>query len=155
MRFIPNKLAAGAGIAALSAVGLFAIGPQVERRAMGPTPEFVTNIENVLAMNPSQRQATDAAFQQARQQAQPIRQQLTNTRSALEAAIRSGNVPQIQQLANTEGSEIGQLVGIRSEAMARVYRTLSPQQRQTATSLEKLLVPEAREHMAARTRAAS
>lgn len=154
MRFLPNKLVAGAGIAALSAVGLFAVGPQVQRRAMRSSPAFVSEIENVLAMNTGQRQATEAAFSQARQQAEPIHQQLDNTRSALESAIKSGNGPQIQQLASTEGSEIGQLITIRSQAMARVYKTLSPQQQQTATSLEKLLVPESREHMS-RERAAS
>jgi hypothetical protein len=141
MKFIPSQLVACAGIAALGAAGLFAVAPHAQKSTT-TTPEFVSSVETVLGMNPTQKDATQTAFEQARQAAQPIRQELMNTRKSLKAAVRSDDSAQIQRLATVEGQEIGQLAAIRSTAVAKVYKTLTPDQRTKATALEQLLMPE-------------
>lgn len=92
-------------------------------------------------MTPRQKDEAQTCFQQAQQQAQPIRQQLMNTRTSLRAAIRNDDAAQIQRLSTVEGQEIGQLAAIRARAVAKVYKTLPPDQRTKATALQDLLMP--------------
>jgi Spy/CpxP family protein refolding chaperone len=81
-------------------------------------------------LTPAQQAREKSIFQEARQSAQPLRQQLRQTRQSLRAAVQANDTAQIQQLANTQGSELGQLMAIRSTAMAKVYQTLTPEQQQ-------------------------
>jgi LTXXQ motif family protein len=141
VKFIPSQPVAGAGIAALSAAGLFAVAPHAQKTTTTP-PKFLSRIETVLGMTPSQKDGTQTAFAQARQAALPIRQELMNRRKSLEAAIRSDDRAQIQRLATVEGQEIGQLAAIRSTAAATLYKTLTPDQKAKATALQHLLMPE-------------
>ncbi|MBV9772236.1 MAG: hypothetical protein JOZ32_21870, partial [Bryobacterales bacterium] len=76
-------------------------------------------------------------FHSARESAQPIRQQLRQTRQSLRAAIQANNAAEIQQLASAEGSEVGQLTAIRSTAFAKVYQTLTPDQQQKMAALQQ------------------
>lgn len=157
MKFIPNQLAACAGIAAMSAVSLFAVAPHAQRSSSATmTPAFVGSVETVLGMTPNQKDQARTAFDQARQQAQPVQQELSNTRKSLEAAIRSDNTAEIQRLSTVEGQEFGQLAAIRSAAVAKVYKTLTPDQRTKAEALHNLLMPQMRRNMSERgARAAS
>lgn len=98
-------------------------------------------------MTPSQKDQTQAAFQEARQSAQPIRNELMNTNKALEGAIRSDDTAQVRQLSTTLGREIGQLVAVRSTAFAKVYKTLTPEQKMRADALERMLTQGIRERM--------
>jgi len=82
-----------------------------------------------LNLSETQRTQVKSIFQEARQSAMPIRQQLRETRKSLHAAIKTDNTAQIQQLAGTEGSEFGQLAAVRSMAFAKVYQKLTPDQR--------------------------
>ena len=141
MKFIPNQLAACAGAAALSAASLFAVAPHAQK-STAMTPAFVNSTETVLGMTPTQKDETQTAFEQARQKAMPIEQELRTTRQSLESAIRSDDTAQIQRLATVEGQEIGQLAAIRSTAVAKVYKTLTPDQRTKADALQRLLMPE-------------
>jgi len=141
MKFIPSQLIATAGITALTAVGLFAVAPHAQKSATA-TPAFLGSVETVLGMTANQKDEARTAFDQARQQGQPVRQELMNTRKSLEAAVRSDDIAQIQRLSSLEGQEIGQLAQIHSTAVAKVYKTLTPDQRQKATALEQLLMPE-------------
>ena len=86
-------------------------------------------------MTPAQQAQAKSIFQEARQSGQPIRQQLKQTRQSLWAAVQANNTAQIQQLASTEGSEIGQLAAIRGTAMAKVYQILTPDQQQKLASI--------------------
>ena len=90
-----------------------------------------------LNLTPAQQAQEKAIFQDARQSAQPLRQQLRQTRQALRAAVESNNTAQIQQLASSRGSELGQLMAIRSTAMAKVYQTLTPDQQQKLQALRE------------------
>ena len=145
MKFIPSQLVAGAGIAALTAAGLFAVSPHSQTTNTGPTPAFVNSIETVLGMTATQKDEAQTAFTQARQQAQPIEQELRGTRQSLQAAVKSDDTAQIQRLATVEGQQIGQLAAIRSAAVAKVYKTFTPEQKAKADALHQLLMPEMRQ----------
>jgi len=132
-----KKLAAGVAVVALGAAALFAQAQQTAQRRFRNPDRMLRMTATALNMTDAQRAQARTIFQQARQSAQPVRQQLRETRKSLQAAVQSGNTGQIQQLASTEGSEIGQLTAIRSEAFAKVYQTLTPEQQQKLNSLEQ------------------
>jgi hypothetical protein len=153
MGIIPKRLLAYTSVGALSAVGLFATVTHVQKPTSGQD-RFMSEIEAVLAMTPSQKDQAHTAMLEARQSAQPIRQELTDTNKALQAAIRADDTAQVQRLSTTEGQEIGQLIGIRSSAVAKVYKTLTPDQKVRAQALQQVLMQGMRlpnEHTASRT----
>jgi Spy/CpxP family protein refolding chaperone len=90
-----------------------------------------------LNLTPAQQAQEKSIFQGERQSAQPIRQQLRQTRQSLRAAVQADNTAQIQQLATTEGGELGQLMAIRSTAMAKVHQILTPEQQQKLSALQQ------------------
>jgi len=64
---------------------------------------------------------------------QPLGQQSKQNRQALLAAIKAGNSDvEIHQLALTQGNLAGQLVAARTEALAKLYSMLTPEQRAKA-----------------------
>ncbi|HTR34288.1 MAG TPA: Spy/CpxP family protein refolding chaperone [Bryobacteraceae bacterium] len=138
MKIIPKQLAAYTGVAVLGAVGLLGAVSHVQNCAE-EHGRFMNEVETVLAMTPAQRDQAETVFEQARQSAQPIRNELMNTNKALEAAVHNGDNAQIQRLSTTEGQEIGQLTAIRSSAVAKVYKTLTPNQKQRADALQRIL----------------
>lgn len=130
-----KKLAACTAIAALGAVGLFAAETSAEGvHRHGHRGAFLSS---QLNLTPAQQTQTKAIFQDARQSARPVRQQLKQTRQSLRAAVQANNTAQIQQLAGNEGSEVGQLAAIRGTAMAKVYQILTPDQQQKLASLRE------------------
>ncbi len=134
-----KKLAAGVAVVALGAAGLFAQAQQAApRRFHNPDRNFRV-MATALNMTDAQRAQARTIFDQAKQSAQPVRQQLMETRKSLRAAVESSSTDQIQKLASTEGTEIGQLTAIRSEAFAKVYKTLTPEQQQKLHSLEQAM----------------
>ncbi|MGA2212257.1 MAG: Spy/CpxP family protein refolding chaperone [Bryobacteraceae bacterium] len=90
-----------------------------------------------LNLTPAQQAQEKSIFQAARESAHPLRQQLRQTRQSLQAAVQASDTAQIQQLANTEGSELGQLLAIRGTAMARVHQLLTPEQQQKLSELQQ------------------
>lgn len=144
---IAKQLIAFAGVGALTSVGLLAsVSPAQNTTA--PHDRFVNEIETVLSMTPKQKDEAQTAIQQARQSAKPIRQELMNTNKALRAAVRSDETAEIQRLSTTEGQEIGQLLAIRSSAVANVYKTLTPGQRSRADALHQLFARGIHQEMA-------
>src|SRR5579871_4543165 len=93
-------------------------------------------------MTPAQKDQTQTAVDQARQTAQPIRRELMSNNQALQDAMEAGDTARIQQLTTSEGQEIGRLLNIRDSAVAKGYKTLTPEQKQRATALRELLTPE-------------
>jgi len=131
MQSLSKKLAAVTAVAAMGAASLvFAADGQVQRH-------FRRGGALMQVLNDSQKAQAKTVFQQARQSAQPIRQQLMDTRKSLRAAVEANDTAQIQKLTATEGNEMGQLMAIRSTAFAKVYQTLSPDQKQKLTELQQ------------------
>jgi|HubBroStandDraft_6_1064221.scaffolds.fasta_scaffold246738_2 Spy/CpxP family protein refolding chaperone len=139
MKNFRNNFAAWTGIAilgtSLGATSLFAAqtSPASGHRH-GRHGAFLSAYLNLTAAQKAQQKSI---FQEARQSAQPVRQQLRETRESLRAAVQANNTEQIQQLAKTEGSELGQLMAIRSTAMAKVHQILTPEQQQKLNDLQQ------------------
>ncbi len=90
-----------------------------------------------LNLTDAQKQQTKTLMQQAKQNAQPLMTQLRTNRQALAAAVKANDVAQIHSLAAQQGNLQGQLLGIRSEARAKVYALLTPEQKAKADELRE------------------
>jgi Spy/CpxP family protein refolding chaperone len=136
MKTFTNKFAAWTAIAVLGATtSLFAAptSPAGGHRH-GRHGAFLSAYLN---LTPAQQAQEKSIFQATRQSAQPVRQQLRQTRQALRAAIETNNTAQIDQLAKTEGGELGELAAIRGTAMAKVHQILTPEQQQKLAALQQ------------------
>jgi Spy/CpxP family protein refolding chaperone len=131
-----RKFAAWTAVAALGAAGVLAAETSQARQQWHGQGRF-GHFMSELNLTDAQKTQAKSIFQGARQSAQPVRQQLMETRKSLRAAIKSNDTAQIQQLSATEGKEIGQLTAIRGSAFAKVYQTLTPEQKQKADALEQ------------------
>jgi len=131
MQIVSKKFAAFTAVAALGAASFVFAAETHSPRHFGRDGALMQ------VLTDAQKAQAKGVFQQARQSAKPVRQQLMETRQSLRAAVQSGNTSQIQQLSATEGNEIGQLMAIRSSAFSKVYQTLSPDQKQKLTELEQ------------------
>ena len=141
MLSLRNKFVAWTAVAALGAASLFAA--ETSAAAGHRRGRMGAFLSSYLNLTPAQQAQQNSIWQSARQSAQPVRQQLRQTRQSLRAAIQANNTAQIQQLANTEGSEVGQLAAIRGTATAKAYEILTPDQQQQLAKLRQA-------HMAAR-----
>jgi len=91
-----------------------------------------------LNLTDSQKQQAKAIFQNARMTSKPIREQLKENRQALRAAAQAGNKDAtIQQLAAKQGSLMGKMVAIRTEAFGKFYQLLTPEQRAKADQMHQ------------------
>ena len=90
-----------------------------------------------LNLTDAQRQQAKSIFQAARQEATPLRQQFKQNREALAAAVKADNTSDIQRLAKVQGELSGKMAVIRSEAAAKFYSTLTPEQRATADQMRQ------------------
>jgi|1185.fasta_scaffold205783_2 protein CpxP len=88
-----------------------------------------------LNLTDTQKQQAKTVFEQAKQAAQPLAQQLKMNREALAAAVKANDVARIDSLSREQGNLRGQLLAVRSEAMAKVYATLTPEQKAKADEL--------------------
>jgi Spy/CpxP family protein refolding chaperone len=133
MNSLRNKFAAWSAIAVLGAASLFA----AETTAGGGHHHHGAFLSKELNLTAAQQSQAKSIFQDARQSAHPIRQQLKQTRQSLWTAVESNNTAQIQQLAASEGNQVGQLATIRGTAMAKVYQILTPDQQQKLAALRQ------------------
>ena len=117
-------------VAALAAGMVLAQAPST---AVRPRAVVRQRIVRALDLTDAQKQQAQAILQQTRQTVQPLRQQSKQNRQALMAAIKAGKGDvEIHQLALTQGNLTGQLVAARTEALAKFYSTLTPEQRAKA-----------------------
>ncbi len=130
-----------AAVAALATGIVFAQAPPSnppQRGARNFGHQRVMRMAQALNLTDAQKQQAKTIFQQARQTAEPIRAQLKQNRQALATAAKTGNGDAaIQQLATTQGSLLGQLVAIRTQAFSKFYATLTPEQRTQADQLQQ------------------
>ena len=90
-----------------------------------------------LDLTDAQKQQAKTIFQQARQNAQPLRQELKQNRQSLAAAAKANDTAQIHQLTTQQGNAMGRLADTRTQAMAKFYATLTPEQRAKADSIRQ------------------
>jgi Spy/CpxP family protein refolding chaperone len=128
--------------AALIALAVGAVSAQAPANNSQPSaPNRQGHLERMaqsLNLTDSQKEQARTIFQQARQSAQPIRQELRRNREKLTAAVKAGNSEaEIQKLAGEQGRLLGQLVAIRTESSAKFYQILTPEQRIKADQMDE------------------
>jgi len=82
-----------------------------------------------LNLSAAQKQQAKTIFDESRQKAQPIREEMRQNREALHAAVKANNTSEIHRLSSHLGELQGKVMAIRSEANAKFYAILSPEQR--------------------------
>jgi Spy/CpxP family protein refolding chaperone len=92
-------------------------------------------IAQYLNLTPAQQAQAKAEFQAARQSAQPIRQQLKQVRQGMFQAIQANDTAKIDQLSAQTANLKGQMAAMRNEAIAKIYSSLTPEQRAKADQL--------------------
>jgi Spy/CpxP family protein refolding chaperone len=137
-----RQLTKFAAVTALASAMMFAQAPSPSPNPQARPHNFIrqhmARIAQQLNLTDAQKQHAKTIFQQARQTAQPVREQLKQNRQALAEAAKAGNSdPTIQQLAVTQGNLLGQMVAVRTEAFAKFYATLTPEQRTKADQLQQ------------------
>lgn len=135
MQVLSKKIGAWMAVAALGTANLFAQTPPNARHFQRQS-RFAAVLATALNLTDAQRSQMKSISQEARQSARPVRQQLRQTRQSLQAAVKAGNSERIQQLAATEGTEMGQLAAIRASAHAKMFKMLTPEQQQKLSTLQ-------------------
>jgi Spy/CpxP family protein refolding chaperone len=91
-----------------------------------------------LGLTASQKEQARMIFQHARQSAQPIQQEVRQNRENLLAAAKAGKSEgDIEKLADDQGRLLGKLIAIRTEATAKFYQMLTPEQRIKADQMDE------------------
>jgi Spy/CpxP family protein refolding chaperone len=129
MQVFRKQLLAFAALAAMGTISLCA-QPMPGHRGFA-------KMATALNLTPDQQNQTKAIFQESHKSARQVRQQLRQTRQELQAAVTAGNSDQIQQLSASQGTEMGQLTAIRSTAMSKVFKILTPDQQQKFLSMKQ------------------
>jgi len=125
-----------AAIGALAAGMAFAQTPVTTTGRLGlgkvaarPGAALRLRVLQALNLTDAQKAQFKTIRQQTKQSLQPVRDQLTANRQAMAAAVKANDATQIQQLATTQGSLQGQVLAIRMQAQAKMYNSLTPDQR--------------------------
>ena len=138
-----NKLIRFVGMAALASGMMFAQAPASPAQPQSPAERrqqfrgrMFDRMAAQLNLTDDQKQQAHSIMKSARESAQPINQQLKQNRVALHDAVKAGKPDaDIDQLAATTGSLMGQTIAIRTKAFAKVYALLTPEQRTKADQL--------------------
>jgi Spy/CpxP family protein refolding chaperone len=88
-----------------------------------------------LNLTPAQEASARAEFQSARQAARPLRTQLKQVHAGMFQAVRANDTAGIDRLSAQEANLKGQISAMRHEAFAKIYSSLSPEQRAKADQL--------------------
>jgi Spy/CpxP family protein refolding chaperone len=130
-------LAAGMAMAQAPAAPADAAHPRAGRAWAAHKGARMQRMAQALNLTDTQKEQAKAIFQQAKQNAQPLAQQLKQNREALAAAVKANDSAQIHSLAAQQGTLRGQMLAIRSEAMAKLYTTLTPEQKAKADQMHQ------------------
>ena len=83
-----------------------------------------------LNLTDAQKQQVRSIFSASRQAAQPVQDQIRQTRQALAAAVKSGaSDADIDKLSSSLGPLLAQESAIRAKSFAKFYGTLTPDQK--------------------------
>jgi len=92
-------------------------------------------IANYLGLSDTQQAQAKAEFQAERSAIEPVRQQLKQVRQQMFQAIQANDTARINQLGTEAGVLQGQLMAARTSAIAKIYTTLTPDQKAKADQL--------------------
>ena len=131
------RFAAAAAIAGGMLLSAQEVGSQPEPPAVQQQRRHNggARLAQYLNLTPAQAAQANAEFQAARQSAQPIRGQLKQVRLAMSQAVRANDTAKIDQLTAQAAGMKGQIASMRNQARAKIYSTLTPDQRAKADQL--------------------
>ena len=91
---------------------------------------------SALNLTEAQKAAAKSIFDQAKQESAPVIEQLKSGHEAMEAAVKANKSDaELNQIAASQGTLMGQLAGIHARSFARVYAQLTPEQKAKADEL--------------------
>ena len=88
-----------------------------------------------LNLTDAQKTQARAILKDAHTNAMQFGAQLKQNRQALETAVKADNTADIERLSAEQGSLMGKMVAIRTEAFAKIYQTLTPDQKVKADQM--------------------
>jgi Spy/CpxP family protein refolding chaperone len=88
----------------------------------------IDRLASELSLTEAQKTQAATIFANAAKAAQPLNQQVRETRQSLQEAIKANNTAQIDQLSTTFGTQMGQVTAINSKAEAQFISILTPEQ---------------------------
>jgi Spy/CpxP family protein refolding chaperone len=139
LTFIASGAMAAGMAFAQAAPAAPAPGTQSSTTTRGTHRNFVkqrrARIAQELNLTAAQKAQAKTIFSQARETAKPVREQLMTNRRALRAAVKADNSSEIQKFATVQGTLIGKISTIHSEAAAKFYQVLTPEQRAKSDQL--------------------
>ena len=144
-----TALAAGVALAQAPATST---EPAPQKAPFARPPFRHGQMMQALNLTTAQKQQVKAIFGDARQKAAPIRQEMSQNREALYAAVKANNTSQIEQLSSRQGELQGKALAIRAEAMAKFYAILTPEQRTKADQMHQQMQSRMRQRMEERMR---
>ncbi len=107
-------------------------GPGFFEGGMGPGllgPGFGRHLD----LTDAQKEQVKAIFEAARTSAEPLREQLKQNREQVQAAVKAGNVAEVEVLSSQQGTLAGQLAAIGHKAAIRVRQEVL-----TSAQIQKL-----------------
>jgi Spy/CpxP family protein refolding chaperone len=132
LRFAATAAIAGGMLLAAQEVGGQPAQPAVQQHHQH---DGSARMARYLNLTPAQEARAKAEFRAVRQSAQPIRQQLKQVRIAMFQAVRADDAAKIDQLSAQAANLKGEISALRHQAFARIYSTLTPEQRAKADQL--------------------
>ena len=134
---------AGAGILAAGMAFVYAETPsQPQAQHKSATRQQWTqrrfdHMASFLNLTDAQKTQAQGFLQEARESTKQLAPQLKENHQALAAAVKAGNTADIERLSAEKGSLTGKMTAIHSQAFAKIYQTLTPDQRAKADQMRE------------------
>jgi len=110
-------------------------------RGPGPGPrDFETRLTQNLGLNAEQQNKVHTIMAEARLSQQGVRQQNQTLQASLTEAIKAGDEAKIDKITQDIGSLHQQQTAIHAKSMAKIYATLTPDQKTKAGPNLELLM---------------
>jgi Spy/CpxP family protein refolding chaperone len=90
-----------------------------------------------LNLTDAQKTQARGFLQEARTSAKDLGPQLKQNHQTLAAAVKTNNTADIERLSAEQGCLMGKMMAIHSEAFAKIYQTLTPDQRAKADQMRE------------------
>ena len=90
-----------------------------------------------LNLTDAQKTQAQGILKEAHESAKQFAPQLKQNRQALAEAVKAGKRADIERLSSERGQLMGKMTAIHSEAFAKIYQTLTPEQRVKADQMQQ------------------
>lgn len=154
-----NNLFRLATVAAMAAGMSFAQAPANAPQQQPPAAHrmarrgrFHQRMMQALNLTDAQKQEAKTIFHQARETSKPVRQELRQNREALAAAVKADDTARIHELSAKRANLEARMIEVRSDAMAKFYTKLTPEQRAKAEQIHQQMKARWQQRRAERTR---